>query len=94
MFASTVIVVVIVKICYFLSINTHIGSFTILSELFLHVGGDFVLLEMDLQTQLSRVGSIHYINFVTHKQIWTVDFVDGMYNVAFHIATCIAIDIH
>jgi len=87
-------VVVTVKISCFLSINTHIGSFTILGGLFLHVGHDFVFSKMDLQTPLSRVGSIHYINFVTHKQIWTVDFVDGMYSVAFHIATCIAIDIH
>lgn len=84
-------VVVIVKISCFLSINTHTGSFTILSRLFFHVGGDFVILEMDLQTHSSRVGSIHYI---THKQIWMVDFVDGMSNVAFHIVTCIAIDIH
>jgi hypothetical protein len=60
-------VVVIVKINCFLSINTHTGFFTILSGLFLHVGGDFVLLEMDLQTHLSRVGSIHYINFATSK---------------------------
>jgi hypothetical protein len=87
-------VVVTIKINCFLSISTHTGSFTILGGLFLHVGGDFVLLEMDLQTHLSKFGSIHYINFVTHKQIWTVDFVDGMYNVAFHIATYIAIDIH
>ncbi len=70
MFTSIVMVVVIVKIKCFLSINTRTGSFTILNGLFLHVGGDFVLLEMDLQTHLSRVGLIHYINFLTSKFEW------------------------